>query len=66
MSPSEGEDRLLPELDILGWLRFTRAFDHGLEPDQHAKEFELHYIVNGEVNWWVKKSPMCYGQEPLW
>ena len=33
----------------------TRAFDHGLEPDQHAKEFELHYIVNGEVNWWVKK-----------
>lgn len=52
----EGEERLLPELNIIGWLRFTRAFDHGLEPDQHAKEFELHYIVNGEVNWWVKKD----------
>ena len=44
----EDEDRLLPELSILGWLRFTRAFDHALESDQHAKEFELHYIVNGE------------------
>ena len=52
----EDEDRLLPELSILGWLRFTRAFDHALESDQHAKEFELHYIVNGEVNWWVKKD----------
>ena len=50
----EGEEALLPELGILGWLHFTRAFDHALEPDAHPDEYEIHYIVNGEVNWWVE------------
>ena len=52
----EDEDRLL-RVEHFGLVAlFTRAFDHALESDQHAKEFELHYIVNGEVNWWVKKD----------
>jgi AraC-like DNA-binding protein len=52
----EGERALLPELGILGWLRFTRAFDHALEPDAHPEEYEIHYIVKGEVNWWVEEE----------
>jgi AraC-like DNA-binding protein len=52
----EGEQGLLPELGIIGWLRFTRAFDHALEPDAHPDEYEIHYIVNGEVNWWVEEA----------
>ena len=47
---------MLSELDILGWLHFSRAFDQALEADAHPGEYEIHYIVNGEVNWWVEES----------
>ena len=50
----EGERSLLPELQILGWLRFSRAFDQGLKPDVHEQEYEIHYIVKGKLNWWVE------------
>ena len=46
---------LLPELGILGWLRFTKAFGQALEADSHEDEYEIHYIVNGELNWWVEE-----------
>lgn len=49
----EGDSRLLPELGILGWLRFHKAFEQALDPDRHPGEFEIHYIVNGELHWWV-------------
>ena len=52
----ESEQLLLPELGILGWLRFTKAFGEALEEDSHRDEFEIHYIVNGELNWWVEKT----------
>ena len=52
----EKSSLLLPELDILGWLHFSRAFDQALEADAHPGEYEIHYIVNGEVNWWVEES----------
>jgi AraC family transcriptional regulator, L-rhamnose operon regulatory protein RhaS len=52
----EGKLRLLKETEIVGWLRFYRAFEHGLEADTHPGEFEIHYIVNGELHWWVEDS----------
>ena len=52
----EKNNLLLPELAILGWLHFSKAFDQALEEDAHPCEYEIHYIVNGEVNWWVEES----------
>lgn len=52
----EDKKLILPELDILGWLHFTKAFDQALEADCHNDEYEIHYIVNGELNWWVEDS----------
>jgi AraC-like DNA-binding protein len=50
----EGKESLLSELGIVGWLRFAHAFDRALKPDSHSEEYEIHYMVNGEVNWWVE------------
>ncbi len=52
----EGARRLLPELSIVGWLRFSKAFGHALEPDAHTGEFEIHCIVNGVLHWWVEDT----------
>lgn len=52
----EGDSCLLPELGILGWLRFSEAFRRALEPDSHQNEIEIHYIVSGELSWWVENS----------
>ncbi|MEO0414031.1 MAG: AraC family transcriptional regulator [Verrucomicrobiota bacterium] len=49
----EGQNCILPELEIVGWLRFFHAFEGALEPDSHAGEFEIHYFVSGELSWWV-------------
>tara|TARA_B100001248_G_scaffold247698_1_gene219383 strand:+ start:163 stop:369 length:207 start_codon:yes stop_codon:yes gene_type:complete len=49
-SSFESKNLLLLELGILGWLRFTKAFDQALEADSHEDEYEIHYIVNGELN----------------
>ena len=50
----EGPNQILPELSIVGWLRFFKAFNHALEPDMHKGEYEIHYIVNGELHWIVE------------
>ena len=50
----EGSSQLLPELSIVGWLRFFKAFNNALEPDVHIGEYEIHYIVNGELHWIVE------------
>lgn len=52
----EGRECLLRELSIFGWLRFHKAFDQALEPARHEGEYEIHYIVNGELNWWVEDN----------
>ncbi len=52
----EGDTCLLPELGIVGWLRFSKAFGHALEPDAHEGEYEIHYIVNGQLHWWVEET----------
>lgn len=45
---------LIPELTILGWTHFTRAMLHAQEADTHDEEFEFHYLVGGELDWWVE------------
>ena len=50
----EGSSQLLPELSIVGWLRFFKAFNNALKPDMHIGEYEIHFIVNGEVSWFVE------------
>ncbi len=50
----EGADCLLPELSIIGWLRFSSAFEGALLADSHPGEYEIHYIVSGELSWWVE------------
>jgi AraC-like DNA-binding protein len=52
----EGPSQILPELSIVGWLRFFKAFNHALEPDVHVGEYEIHYIVNGELHWIVEED----------
>jgi AraC-like DNA-binding protein len=52
----EEDELLLEELSIFGWLRFYKAFDHALVADKHSGEFEIHYIVSGELNWWVRNT----------
>lgn len=48
--------RLLPELEIFGWLRFNQALPDALGPDRHPDVFEIHYIVRGHLRWWVEKE----------
>ena len=61
----EGDTCLLPELGIVGWLRFSKAFGHALEPDAHEGEYEIHYIVNGELHWWVEETTYDLRSEML-
>ncbi len=50
----EGRQRLLPELYLLGWLKFRHAMANALWPSQHRGLFEIHYIVHGNLHWWVE------------
>jgi AraC-like DNA-binding protein len=50
----EGPTRLLPELEIFGWLRFHTALPGALKPDRHAGAYEIHYMVRGHLRWWVE------------
>jgi AraC-like DNA-binding protein/mannose-6-phosphate isomerase-like protein (cupin superfamily) len=52
----QGRNHLLPELDILGWLRFHQALTGALGPDRHPGAFEIHYLVRGHLRWWVEKE----------
>ena len=47
---------ILPELGILGWLHFTKAFDQALDADCDKGEYEIHSIGNGERNRWVEEK----------
>ncbi len=57
----EGRDRLLPELHLLGWLKFRRAMANALWPSQHRGFFEIHYIVHGNLHWWVEQQDYPLG-----
>jgi AraC-like DNA-binding protein len=45
---------LLPELRMLGWARFPRAATDGLGEHRHPGAFEVCYIADGPVEWWVE------------
>lgn len=52
----EGNTRLLPELEIFGWLHFTEALPGALQPDRHNNAYEIHYLRRGHLRWWVEKD----------
>lgn len=52
-------DTLLPEIDMLGWSSFPETQIHGLGPHQHDG-FEICYLVDGEVEWWVEGDAIPY------
>ena len=57
----EGRERLLPELHLLGWLKFRHAMANALWPSQHRGFFEIHYIVHGNLHWWVEQQDCPLG-----
>jgi len=52
----EGPTQLLPELEIIGWLRFHTTLPGALGPDRHPGAFEIHYLVRGHLRWWVENE----------
>ncbi len=52
----EGPTRLLPELEIFGWLRFHATLPGALKADRHPDRFEIHYMVRGHLRWWVEQE----------
>ena len=51
-----GKETLLPEIDIVGWLRFKKAMQNALHPGRHKNWFEILYMEHGQVDWWVENS----------
>jgi AraC-like DNA-binding protein len=39
---------------MLGWARFPRAAERGLREHYHPDAFEICYIADGPVEWWVE------------
>lgn len=56
----EGKLQLLPELDIVGWLLFSKAMKNALHPSRHEKFYELLYMEHGLVDWWVEDSSYAF------
>ena len=52
----EASTRLLPELDIFGWLRFHNTLPGALKPDCHPGMYEIHYLRRGLLHWWVERD----------
>lgn len=50
----EGEDCLVPELFAIGKDRFFNAMPQGLSRHIHKGLYEICYIVQGQVRWWVE------------
>ncbi|MGO9114870.1 MAG: AraC family transcriptional regulator [Thermoguttaceae bacterium] len=57
----ESKARLLPELHLVGWLRFRHAMANALWPSQHRGLYEFHYIVHGNLHWWVEQQEYVLG-----
>jgi len=51
-----GKELLLPELDIVGWLRFKKALPNALQPSRHKNWFEILYMEHGQVDWWIEDT----------
>jgi len=57
----EGEQLLLQEMDILGRINFHEALPHALHPDIHPDTYEIHYLLRGDLSWWVEDSTYKFG-----
>lgn len=57
----EESSLLLPELDILGRIHFHHALRDALHPDVHGDSYEIHYLLNGGLNWWVEDKAYEFG-----
>lgn len=51
-----GTETLIPELDIVGWLRFRKPLQNALHPGRHKNWFEILYMEHGQVDWWIEDS----------
>ena len=51
-----GETLILPELEIVGWLRFKNALPNALLPWRHKNWYEILYMEHGQVDWWVEDT----------
>jgi AraC-like DNA-binding protein/mannose-6-phosphate isomerase-like protein (cupin superfamily) len=47
---------LLPELRMVGWDAPRRADSSALDSHAHRDAFEICYIVDGRVEWWVRSG----------
>ena len=47
------DDFLIEELSVLGWTLFDSAVPDGLTSHVHNQDYEICYIVHGQINWWV-------------
>jgi len=50
----EGPGRLLPELEIFGWVSLFAALPGALRADRHEGMYEIHFMRRGHVRWWVE------------
>ncbi len=51
-----GKTSLLPEMDIVGWLRFKNPLQNALHPSRHRNWFEILYMEHGQVDWWIEDT----------
>jgi AraC-like DNA-binding protein len=49
----EASTQVLKELPILGRMHIVEAIPNALRADRHMGEYEIHYVVNGTLNFWV-------------
>jgi AraC-like DNA-binding protein/mannose-6-phosphate isomerase-like protein (cupin superfamily) len=50
----EGKTQLLREMPILGRMHILDAIPNSLRPDTHPGEYEIHYVVDGSLGFWVE------------
>jgi len=51
-----GEACLIDELQQLGWSIFTEASPGALGEHWHAEEYEICYVLRGNLTWWAQQT----------
>jgi AraC-like DNA-binding protein/mannose-6-phosphate isomerase-like protein (cupin superfamily) len=49
----EDETCLLEHVPIIGYQRYIEAVANGLVPEAHPDAYEFHYVLRGDLDWWV-------------
>ena len=50
------ENFLVDDLSVLGWALFDSAIPDGLTSHIHHQDYEICYVVQGQINWWVNND----------